>query len=178
MAHHKIKARDILADIRSRVSDEELMDKFQISKQGLHNAFEQLLRAGLITKEELRNRSGSTAPSTEHEITRAMPRHYLVVRVEILEKDNPANKGIIKDINEIGVGIVGMRASLGEVVHLAIPPSDFTLEEEISFDAQCRWTKLSDSGAYVSGHQIVAIDDENLQLLRRLIHDLSLDITQ
>jgi len=176
VAHYKIKARDILGDIRSSLSDEELMEKFEISKQALQTAFDQLLLAGLITRQELRNRSSSSTPSGVPDSTRSLPRHFLVVRVDIHEKGNPSNKGIIKDINEKGIGIVGIQAALDEVQDLIIPASDFTLANDISFQAKCRWTKWSAEGKFVCGYQIVAIEDEDLRQLRELIHELSLDI--
>jgi hypothetical protein len=173
--HHKIKARELLRDIRASLSDEELMDKFEISKQGLQTAFDQLIKAGFLTQKELRTRSGLAAPTGVHDSARTLPRFYLVVRVEIQDREDPANKGIIKDINEKGIGIVGIQAALDEVKDLVIPASDFTLEDDISFQAKCRWTKMTAQGKYVCGFQIVAIEDENLERLRQLIHELSIE---
>jgi hypothetical protein len=49
----KIKAKELLADIRSGMDDSALRQKYRLSAEGLQSVYNKLLQAGLITKDEL-----------------------------------------------------------------------------------------------------------------------------
>lgn len=175
VTHYKIKARDILEDIRLGLTDEELMDKFEMPKESLQIAFDQLVQAGLVTKHQLRSRAASVSEIDESDVPRKLPRHFLVVRIGIHELDNPSNSGTIRDLSETGIGIVGIRAVMDDVQRLLIPPNDLNLAGEISFEAKCRWTRVGTGQETLCGYQIVAIEDEGLDKLRFLIQGLTFD---
>jgi hypothetical protein len=52
----KLTARDILKDIRSGADDAALMKKFRLSAQGLQSVFNKMLKAGVVTQQELDER--------------------------------------------------------------------------------------------------------------------------
>jgi anti-anti-sigma regulatory factor len=52
-----LSAREILQDLRNRISDEELMRKHSLSPKGLQSLYRKLLRKGLITKHILARRA-------------------------------------------------------------------------------------------------------------------------
>ena len=56
MQKRKITAREILQDIRAGKSDKTLMEKFNLSAQGLQSLFDKLVRAGVVTQDELDDR--------------------------------------------------------------------------------------------------------------------------
>lgn len=56
MQKRKITAREVLQDIRAGKSDKTLMSKFDLSAQGLQSLFGKLVRAGVITQNELDQR--------------------------------------------------------------------------------------------------------------------------
>ncbi len=56
MQKRKITAREILQDIRAGKSDKTLMEKFNVSAQGLQSIFDKLVRAGVVTQDELDER--------------------------------------------------------------------------------------------------------------------------
>lgn len=173
-SNHKIKARDLLEDIRSGLSDDELMEKFEMSLRALQSAFEQLLKSGLISRRELRIRSAPSKETAASDDTRRLPRHYLVIPVEIYEEDAPSNKGVIRDLTEKGIGIIGMQAALDEVKRFIIPRTEMSEVDQVTFEARCRWTKRDDQGTHLCGFQIVSIEEEDLNALRHLIRELSL----
>jgi len=170
---HKIKARDLLEDIRSGLSDSELMEKFEMSLPALQSAFQQLIEARLITRKELRSRSESSSGDQPGDDTRRLPRNYLVIPLEIYDCNDAANKGVIRDLTEKGLGIFGIRSALDEVKRLIIPQSDLNAFAPVSFEARCRWTKKDEQGEYLSGFQIVSIEEQDLNTLRQLIEELS-----
>jgi hypothetical protein len=58
----KIKARNIVNDIRSHMTDPELMAKYDLSARGLQSAFIKLLDARAITQAELDRRPSALSP--------------------------------------------------------------------------------------------------------------------
>ncbi len=57
MAKRKITAREILNDVKAGLDDRALMKKFHLSSQGLQSLFKKMLNAGVITQDELDDRS-------------------------------------------------------------------------------------------------------------------------
>jgi len=149
------------------------MEKFEMSLPALQSAFQQLLKAGLITRQELRNRSKSTNGEHPSDDTRRLPRNYLVIPIEVYDGNDASNKGVIRDLTEKGLGIFGVRSALDQVKRLVIPPSDLNMVGSVSFEAKCRWTKKDEQGEYLSGFQIVSIEEKDLDTLRKLIEELS-----
>ncbi|MGB6067500.1 MAG: hypothetical protein WBG50_22065 [Desulfomonilaceae bacterium] len=56
MEKRKITAKELLSDIRSGVSDQELMRKYSLSSQGLQSVFSKMVSARMITQAELDDR--------------------------------------------------------------------------------------------------------------------------
>lgn len=57
MEKRKVKASDLLTDIRSEMTDKDLMDKYRISSANLQVFFTKMLEKGVITQDELDRRS-------------------------------------------------------------------------------------------------------------------------
>ena len=56
----KIKAKDIVSDIRQGMSDSQLMEKHTLSSKGLQSVFRKLVDANAIKPRELFNRAQVT----------------------------------------------------------------------------------------------------------------------
>lgn len=52
-----VNAHEAAVDVKSGMSDADLMEKFKISSKGLQNLFDQLVTAGLVTPSEIDRRS-------------------------------------------------------------------------------------------------------------------------
>ncbi|MCA1961304.1 MAG: hypothetical protein LDL33_10975 [Desulfomonile sp.] len=165
---HKIKARDIINDIRSGMTDTELMEKYEMSPAALQMAFEQLINMKLLKDHELYGRSVSTRESL------GLPRHYLVVKVPIRDVKSGV-VGTIRDITEKNMGILGIGGTLGEIKTFEIVPEGFDQVHSFLFNAKCRWTKRDEHGDYLSGYEITSISEEGLEQLRKLIGLVTLD---
>lgn len=170
---HKIKGRDILNDIRSGMTDEELMEKYEMSSQALESAWGQLCSSGLISREDLLSRSTESAEGENTTATSRLPRDYLVVQVPIYDVGDPETKGVIRDLTEEGIGIIGIGARLDDVKTLVILTDNSRRVDKIVFGAKCRWVKKDSEDGYVSGFRITNITKENLGKLRRLIQELN-----
>ncbi len=53
----KISAKAVLADLKAGVTDQELMEKYKLSFQGLQDLFSKLMAAKLVTKTYFDNRA-------------------------------------------------------------------------------------------------------------------------
>ncbi len=172
-----IRAADIVRDIRSGMSDPELMTKYELSPKGLQSAFTKLLNSRIVTVEELyggKRRGG--ADTVVIDDVRALPRHYLSVSVSIYEPNLPNRKGRLQDITERGLGVIGIEARIGEIKSFAIPCRDFLDLDNIWFEATCIWAEPGRTQEeWHTGFQITGISPENMAHLRELIRLLVLD---
>lgn len=164
-----IDGSDMITDIRSGMSDSELMEKYGLSSEGLAFALQTLMDTKVITPQEL---YGDTVLVED---VRQSPRKYLAVPVVVCESDNHENRGEVSDICEDGVGIgtVGIEAKAGERRIFEILAEDFIGAERITFEAECRWVKKDeDSGEWSAGFSITKISEECQEDLERLIESL------
>jgi hypothetical protein len=172
-----IRAADIVRDIRSGMSDPELMAKYGLSPKGLQSAFTKLLNNRIVAVEELyggRRRAGVDTVIIDD--VRALPRHYLSVSVSIYEPNSPYRKGRLQDITERGLGVIGIEARIGEVKSFAIPCRNFLDVDNIWFEATCIWAEPGRAQEeWHAGFQITRINPENMAHLRELIQLLVLD---
>ena len=108
----RLEPPEMVRDIRSGMTDFELMEKHDLSPKGLQRAFDELLQSGEIDQAELDGRFPAYDSVTVQSL-REMPRYFLAVAVDIYELGHPENRGILRDITEKGVGIVGIKAIPG-----------------------------------------------------------------
>jgi hypothetical protein len=167
---HKIKGRDILDDIHSGMSNDDLMEKYEMSAQALQSAFDQLLSSGLITSKAVQIRSLPNTATESTTVTTRLPRDYLVIQVPIYEtKKN--TQGIVRDLTEETVGIIGIESRLDDVKSFVIQIDGSS--DKILFQARCRWVKQDSNGEHLCGFRIISITRENLGRLRNLIQELN-----
>jgi hypothetical protein len=168
-----VNIRTIVNDIRSGMADHELMAKYGLSVKGLHRAFEKLVDLKALTRGDLENRFPSAADSIYFESMRELPRHYVVIPIPIHELGPPQKSGMLRDITEKGVGVVGIEAKVGETKVFAIYPNEFVTVSPFSFKAICRWTEGKAPGDSVGGFAITEISEDALEKLRQLIGELT-----
>ena len=175
MARRVIKAKEIVADIRARLTDFELMEKYQVTLEGLHKVFDQLVKAGALRPEELEERTPFFDDPANRSKTRAFPRKQVDVPLPIYDSHDSAAKGIVKDLSEKGIRIEGITAMVGESKTFLIPADIFPDVDPIGFEAKCRWVekKGADKGLCITGFEITGISDDSSRKLRKLIEKLS-----
>jgi hypothetical protein len=170
----RVSMKDVVNDIRAGMADPELMTKYNLSARGLQRTFEKLVAAGAIAESEIEGRFPSTADSLYFENMRELPRHYLVIPIPIYELGRPADvPGKLRDVTEKGVGVIGVKAKVGETKVFAIYPNEFVTVSPFSFEAVCRWNEESGIGDLMAGFEITRISDESLEKLRQLIEELT-----
>jgi uncharacterized protein (DUF433 family) len=169
----QIDARDIVKDIRSGMTDSELLKKYDLSSEGLRFALQTLTDTEVMTLEELYATSSSAYDTVFVENMRELPRHHLSMAVTIYEATRPEVKGTLRDITEKGVGITGISARVGEVKTLVIPAETFIEADKIVFEAKCAWAQTEGTeDQYFAGFQITSISEECFEDLRSLIRSV------
>jgi len=169
----RMSEEDLVEDIRSGMTDSDLLKKYALSSDGLRRIFQTLIEAKAITAEELYGISPSAHDTVLIENMRELPRHYLAIAVDIYESVHPESRGLLSNITEKGMAITGMAARIGETKILVIPSGDFIEADSIALEARCQWAEEErDTGEGLAGFQITRISEKCLDDLRRLIQSL------
>lgn len=165
----KIKARDIVSDIRARLSDFELMVKYDLSSDGLDTVLNRLANEGEIRLEELQERSAFFDDPANRRETRACPRAYLRVPLPVHESNNPSNRGVITDMSLIGFRVRGISAEIGDEKDLIIDASGIESGCTIELGATCRWSNKmgGDKWLWETGFKIARITPEGLSTIQK-----------
>jgi hypothetical protein len=176
-----VKAQDIVKDIRERLSDDELKAKYKFTSSVLQAVLKQLVDIRAISRAEIFERfTPSEKDSAEEDVQiaslRKLPRHMALFPIPIYDGKNPKISGMLRDLNEKGVGVSGIDTTTGETRTFVILGDEFVAVEfdTFSFDAVCRWVRIEDDGSpYISGFEITRIDDKDLTELHKLIMSLT-----
>jgi hypothetical protein len=169
-AKRSIDTKDIVADIRSAVTDVQLMEKYKLSSRGLQRVFTKLVDSGLVMSADLSGRSISYHDSVTLKNVRGPIRALPILSVGIHERINPQIIGRIRDLSEVGVGVRGLEAMVGESKSLVVVPDEFLDIEPFSFEAKCRWSRTGDQNKICNaGFEITDISEGSFIQLQELL---------
>lgn len=165
-----IKARDVIKDIRSGLTDSQLMEKYQLSEGRLKHVFEKLVDAKALDESEIRDRVTLAQESTSGRSARRMSRGYLMFSIPVYDTDNIEIEGWLVDLNQTGLQVSGIEAAVGDSRSLLIRADEFVDVYPFGFDAKCRWVEPDETqGVLNVGFEITGISSWGLQELRKLI---------
>jgi PilZ domain len=174
-AKRKITARKIVNDIRSGLSNLELMEKYKLSSKGLLSAFNKLISTQTVEEQELAGRIPLLDDTIDIDHAREFPRCYPALGLPIYDEKASEAEYHVVDVTEKGVQVVGMAARVGDLKTLIIKAGG--LDERIkpcTFDAECRWVKADPKkGNSVAGFEITYISDKDLEVLLHIIQLLT-----
>ncbi len=172
----KIKAKEIVNDIRAGMNDSQLMEKHSLSAKGLQSVFRKLVDARAIKPRELFNRAPSTGDDTVDVTSiRLVPRDFVEVPLPICDADDPKNIGTITDVTEKGLGIRGIRVQTGETKTLVFFSDRLFPVGPFALQAECRWVKNGNgSGQIDSGFEITNISETGSQQLKKIVEWVAL----
>jgi hypothetical protein len=180
-----VKAQEIVKDIRDRLNNEELKAKYGLTSGLLQAVLGQLVEIKAVSRAEIFDRIvPSEADGGDNDVRveslRRLPRHIALFPVPIYDAKDPKISGMLRDLNEKGVGISRIETSVGEHRRLMILGDEFVAVEfdTFTFEAVCRWVQIeSEEGHNSSGFEITSIKEKDLQELKKLIMSLSLSET-
>lgn len=170
-----IKARRIVKDIRAGLTNEEIMEKRELSGEELVYVLQKLRETGLLTDEDIVHRLPPSLQTTTASRVRAEPRCYLFVGLPVYLANDVTVEGFVLDISEGGLKTVGIPALVGEIKALLIRPDEYQDIYPFSLDAQCRWVKPADEPEdIIAGFEIVRISETGVNELKKLLQFLCL----
>jgi hypothetical protein len=174
-AKRKITAKKLVDDIRSGLSNLELMEKYRLSSKGLLSAFNKLIDSQTMEDRELAGRIPLLDDTIDIDHAREFPRCYPALGLPIYDEKDSEVVYHVADVTEKGVQVVGMPAQVGDLKTLIIKAGG--LDERIkpcTFDAECRWVKVGHKkGNSLAGFEITYISDKNLEVLLHIIQLLT-----
>ena len=168
MSGREIKAAQIVKDIRLGMTPSQLIAKYRISQQGLHDALTKLVAHKLVQKSELNDRPSLFRDSQILNRVRRFPRIQVRFPLQVWDYRQLYSHAFIKDISEKGIGAVGISALPGKEFTLQLRSGQFDDWSTFGFHAVCRWSSERD----LAGFEITNITEECLDQLRSLIRTL------
>jgi PilZ domain len=169
-ARRRIDTKELVTDIRSNLSAVELMVKYKLSSRGLQRVFTKLVNSGAVMADDISGRSILHDDSVTLQNVRGSLRALPILSIGIHEKNNPQIMGRIIDLSEVGVGVSGLEAQVGELKSLVVVPDEFLEVEPFSFEAKCRWSRMGDEDKICNaGFEIADISVGNFIKLQELL---------
>jgi hypothetical protein len=102
MAKRKIRARDIVNDIRAGLNDGALMEKYRLTAKGIQRILLKLLERNVITLADLNSRVSEYDDTAEIEDLRELPRNYPALPVTVSDGGTEGKQGVVRDITNEG----------------------------------------------------------------------------
>ena len=172
----KIRAKEIVNDIRSGMTDSQLMEKHGLSSKGLQSIFKKLVDAKAIRLRELFKRTPNAGDDTADVTSiRLIPRDFIEVPLPICDAEDPKNMGTITDVTENGLGVRGIRVQTGETKTLVFFSDRLFPVGPFALQARCRWvTNGNGSGQIDSGFEITSISEAGSRQLKKIVEWVTL----
>lgn len=173
----KLRAKEVLADIKAGMSNTELMERYSLSGKGLRKVFQKLLEAKALTEAEVDERYSLAEDTGEISMLRDHVRSHVVFSIPVYETGNLSREGWIVDISELGLQVEGLDVAVGEIKSLMIKADEFADIFPFAFDAQCRWVKhVAPHQELRAGFEIVDISDKGAEELLKVMQALTISI--
>jgi hypothetical protein len=135
----KISAREIINDIRARMTDTDLLEKYKITSEGLQQVFRKLLDAEILSPFEFQAWSIFCNKTVALKHVRLFRRDPVRFSLPIYEADEPENRGVVVNISANGLGVQGIAAKVDDIKTLVIPTDELLGLPPLVFEARCIW---------------------------------------
>lgn len=169
-----LRVPEFISDIKGGATRPELMERYGLTSRDLHRAFGKLVENGVMTIKQLPEKLPFQYATLAQDNIRDLLRYDIDFELPVYDANYPEVLGKIVNITREGVGLIGIKARVGEVKSLVTLGDDFTSVKPFEFQGKCRWFKRSSSlTGNVSGFQITRIGKEDLRELDRLIQVVS-----
>ena len=170
MVTHRIRGSAVARDLRSGMTDIELMVKYQLSRKGLGRLFKKLLESRLIGHDELYKVSSLYKEKVDQAMTRLHARAELRVKIPIYDISS-ASVGVVRDISEKGLRVAGIEAEVGEVKTFQLSIDSFIQADPLLFLAECRWVEMKGKNKKypVAGFELKDLSEADAQVLRTFV---------
>jgi len=167
----RIKASEIVQDIRSGSLNHDLMEKYGLSFEQLLGIFARLIDAKVMSHAELAFHIPPSRSAVSGAQIRQSSRCYPPVMLRIYDLDDLTRELTVKDLSEKGIRVTGITTAVGRKASFLIQAIELPDIDPLTFDAQCRWTRTERTATgeltYDAGFEITEIDQSaEAQLLK------------
>lgn len=149
----------------------ELLQKYELSLDGLRRLLDKLLHSKLLDQSEL-----DCWSTLNHEVTvvrgvRQEARIPIDFPLRVQDCDHPYKHGFVRDLSQNGIGVCGIQARVGETRTLVVRLNGMADCSSVTFEAKCRWVLQTESEGQkcMAGFEITAIQDAALNELRKVL---------
>ncbi len=170
-SRRRISARQVVEDIRSGTAVMELLQKYKLTSNELRRLLDKLLHSQLLDQRELDSWS-----TLNHEITvirgvRQDARIKLDVPLKVQDCGHPYKQGIVRDLSQKGIGVLGIKVRVGETRTLVVRLNGIADCKSVRFEAKCRWVIQTEAEGQecIAGFEITGIEDAALNELRKVL---------
>lgn len=171
----KLPAGRVIKDIRSGMSSEELMEKYDLTERGLQRVCRELLAARELAPEQFQPEISFHSTTVMRTNIRELQRYQVDFDLPVYEASSPEIHGQVRDITEKGVGLVGIESEAYETKTLVILGDYFGEVSPFEFLADCRWSRRRPpTGECFAGFRITGISNGSLRELKKLIRLVAL----
>jgi hypothetical protein len=157
----KLDTRDVVKDVLSGKSVPQLMEKYRLNRRTMENLLDHLAKSGVIG---IPRHNGEPAVQ-EHRMAK---RHTVDVEIPLQMVEIPSFRGILRDVSEKGIGLLGIYAQPNESARLLILGDDAGDIAPFEVEGICRWSKW-EAGQILSGFEITRVSESDLDELLQLI---------
>ena len=169
-----IKAKDIVNDLRSGLTNLELMEKYGISSKGLQSIFAKLIEAKAVRDGELDGRVPFADDTVNLDQKRILPRNFVVFKLPVYDNEDMTLEGQVQDITEKGLQVEGIPASVGDFKTLIIQSDEFADIHPFVIEVRCMWANPGTENEPCSaGFEITEIAEESVHELEKLVQSLT-----
>jgi hypothetical protein len=176
MTKRQISAKDFLIDLRSGLTDSDLISKYKITPKGLQSALRKLVEAEQLTQTEYRSRYSGYEDTVTLDLDSMKQSCELLSSclVTIYDESDPNYFGSICDIAQNGFIMNGGKAKKDEVRTLVLDAQDFFEVDSFRVEARCRWCKQQNLDDFISGFEITQISERAKQHLDQLVRKVKI----
>ena len=163
----------IVKDIKLGVDRFELMRKYHLTPRSVRWICMKLVSSGALGWRDVVGKICSVDELVPDKL-RASKRHKLGFISPVHEINNPGVVGVIRDANERGIGVRGIKARAGQVLTLVIGGDEFGEYGTFALDATCKWASREPTGEYLAGFEITNISVGSMREFQLLLQTVRL----
>ncbi len=164
-----IHVPEIVNDIRSGIGRSELMRKYHLTPRALRWVSMKLVSSGALGWQDVYGNICSKVEELVPDQLRTAKRQRLDFEPPVYDIKNPGVLGVIRDVNERGIGVSGIKTEVGQAATLVIGGDEFGEYATFTLDATCRWVSKDPEGEYLAGFEISNISVGSMGELQLLI---------
>jgi len=169
----KISAREIINDIRARMTDTDLIAKYKLSPELLQTVFRKLLDAEVLSPFEFQAWSIFCNKTVPLKHVRLFRRDRVNFSLPIYEADEPENRGHVVDISANGLGVTGIEAEVDDIKTFVIPTDELLGLPPLVFEARCIWTTRNSDQGWKGGFYLIDASAKIWKELRKHVRERS-----